>query len=349
MTVTKKPFGLLSDGTEVERFVVENSAGIVIEAISYGATLTSCRLPDRSGSVGEVTLGFETLEAYLADHPFFGATIGRFANRISNARFTLDGKQYDLTKNHGAHQLHGGSRGFNRVAWEAEAFGNPENAGVIFSRRSPDGEEGYPGNLDIRVTFTLTEDGELSFEYEAVTDQPTVVNLTNHSYWNLAGEKAGSVSEHEVRLNCDFFLPTDNDSIPTGEISPVEGTPMDFTSGKTVGRDWRQVRGASDAVFGYDHCFVVRGEGRRALGSVTDPATGRAMDIETTQPGVQFYTGNLLQGRIGRGERKLSAHDALCLETQAFPDAPNKPQFPSAILRPGETYRHTTTHRFYTV
>lgn len=349
MTVTKKPYGLMTDGAEVERFIVENDAGMVIEATSYGATLTSCRLPDHAGQVAEVTLGFETLKAYVGDHPFFGATIGRFANRISNARFALDGKEYTLTKNHGAHQLHGGSRGFNRVLWEAEAFGNPEEAGIVFSRRSPNGEEGYPGNLDVRVTFTLTEAGELSFDYEAVTDQPTIVNLTNHSYWNLAGEKSGSVFDHEVQLDCDFFLPTDDESIPTGEVAPVEGTPMDFRTSKKVGRDWEQVRAGADGVFGYDHCFVVRGEGLRHLGTVVDPATGRAMDIETTQPGVQFYTGNLLENRIGRGQRRLSAHDALCLETQGFPDAPNKPQFPSAVLRPGQTYRHKTVHRFYTV
>lgn len=347
MTVIKKPFGLLPDGTEIERFIIENQSGLAVEVISYGATLTSCRLPDRDGRVEEVTLGFETLEAYRGDHPYFGATVGRYANRIAGAAFTIDGKEHHLTRNHGKHQLHGGAAGFNRVPWEAEAFGNPDDAGVVFSRTSPDGEEGYPGTLRTRVTVTLTESGELSFDYEAESDAPTVVNLTNHSYWNLGGQRAGSIADHIVRLDCDYYLPSDDEAIPTGEIAPVEGTPMDFRTGKRVGSDWEHVRWPGD-VFGYDHCFVVRGEGFRSVARVKDEATGRCMDVSSTQPGVQFYTGNLLSGRTGRGERALSAHDALCLETQAFPDAPNKPQFPSPVLRPGQTYRHRTVHRFYT-
>lgn len=337
----------MPDGTEVERFVIENRHGVSIQAISYGATLTSCVLPDRHGKPAEVTLGFDTLEAYRSDHPYFGGTIGRFANRIADGRITIDGKEYRLPKNDEAYQLHGGAHGFNRVVWEAEAFGNPDNAGVVFARRSPDGEEGYPGNLDVRVTFTLNENNELSFDYEARTDAPTVVNLTNHAYWNLAGEEAGSIGDHLVELNCDYYLPVDDHSIPTGEIAPVAGTPMDFTQPKAVNEEWSGLTSPDGAVFGYDHCFVVRGEGLRPVATVRDPESGRVLQVHTTQPGVQFYTGNLLEGAVGRKEHPLHAHDALCLETQAFPDSPNKPQFPSPVLRPGETYHHRTVHRFW--
>lgn len=346
MTVSKKPFGLMPDGTEVERFEIESSAGLSIQLISYGATLTSCRVPDLFGKVGEITLGFDTLEAYLSTHPYFGATVGRFANRIANARITIDGKEYEVTKNQGQHHLHGGAVGFNRVIWKAEAFGDAEVAGVVFSRRSLDGEEGYPGNLDAEVTISLSEAGELAFEYKAQTDAPTVVNLTNHAYWNLAGEEAGSVADHSLSLASDYYLPVDADSVPTGEIAPVAGTPMDFTHEKSVGREWTSLRGTPEGIFGYDHCFVVRGEGLREVATVKEPTSGRTMKIESTKPGVQFYTGNLLSGSKGRKEHLLAAHDALCLETEAFPDAPNKPQFPSAVLRPGETYHHRTVHRF---
>lgn len=348
MTVTKKPFGLLPDGTEVELFLLENGAGVSIQAITYGATLTSCRLPDGSGGRVEITLGFDTLEAYLSEHPYFGGTIGRFANRIGNARFVLDGKEYRLTKNQGDNHLHGGQRGFNRVVWAAEAFGNPEDAGVVFERRSLDGEEGYPGNLDVRVTYTLNERNELSFEYEATCDAPTIVSLTNHAYWNLAGEEAGSIGNHTVQLLSDFYLPVDAQSIPTGEIAPVSNTPMDFRTPRAVGQDWKEVKNADGSLFGYDHCFVVRGEGLRPVAVVRDPVSGRVMEVESTKPGVHFYTGNLLDGAIGRKEHPLSAHDALCLETEAFPDAPNKPQFPSAVVRPTEVYHHKTVHRFAT-
>ena len=364
MTITKEPFGVTSDGTQVERFLVENSRGVFFAAISFGAILQSVRLPDRSNQTGEVTLGFDTLEFYEAKHPFFGATVGRFANRIRNARFEIRGKTYVLEANNGPNTLHGGLRGFDKYVWSAEMFGDSESAGVTFSRTSPDGEEGFPGTLWVSVTYSLNEDGALSVDYHATSDAPTPINLTNHSYWNLAGAGSGTILDHHVQLNASRYLPVDDATLPTGEIRPVDNTPFDFRSGKRVGADIEEAD-IEEAGGGYDHCFVVDRDGGDTAGGaatpaseasaalspvarVEDPQSGRVMEIESTMPGVQLYTGNKLAGVSDRSSDELPKHAALCLETQFYPDSPNQPEFPSSILRPGEKFAHRTVHRFST-
>lgn len=357
--------------------MLTSATGVQIEASDYGATLLSVKTPDRNGTVAEITLGYETLEEYLGTHPYFGSTIGRVGNRIANATFTLDGTTHRLATNNGRNHLHGGVHGFNRYLWDAEAFERGPSGGVIFHRLSPDGEEHYPGNLDVTVSFSLTDSGELYLEYRAETDAPTPVNLTNHSYWNLssppdarvaAGEPAtdldglrsgpgGAVGDHLVQINADRYLPTDEGQIPTGELRPVDGTPFDFRSSKPVGRDIDQTEG------GYDHCMVLAGSGTRFatdgaeesapplrdVATVTSPETGRRMEIQATTPAVQFYVGNKLGNAVGRGGLQLAPRDAMCFETQFYPDAVNHPEFPQIILRPGQTFEHRTVHRFTVV
>ncbi len=370
MTVTKESFGTTTEGERVERFLVENSRGVFFAVISFGAILQSVRLPDRDGNTAEVTLGFDDLGAYEGKHPYFGATVGRFANRIRDARFELDGKTYVLPANNGANCLHGGVRGFDKYVWSAEMFGDSEQAGVTFTRTSPDGEEGFPGSLAVSVTYTLDELGSLRIDYAATTDAPTPVNLTNHAYWNLAGAGSGTVLEHEVHLNASRYLPADDTDMVTGEVRNVGDTPFDFRTPKRVGSDIAETGG------GYDHCFVVdradpgtpagtagsaadaprsaRGEGAPdsdglvQVARAADPDSGRVMEIASTLPGIQLYTGNKLEGVGDRSSDALPRHAALCLETQFFPDSPNQPDFPSSILRPGEKYRHTTVHTFST-
>jgi len=270
--------------------------------------------------------------------------VGRYANRIANARFTLDGRTYTLAANDGPHALHGGRKGFDKVVWAAEPVPVPHGVAVRFSYTSPDGEEGYPGNLKARVTYTLTDDNELRMDYEATTDKPTVVNLTNHTYWNLAG--GGAIYDHELTLHADHFTPVDTTLIPTGEIAPVAGTPMDFTRPKPIGRDLKRLTNQPQ---GYDHNFVLRGGGGKLAPCATiyEPRTGRVLEIWTDQPGVQFYSGNFLDGTLtGKGGRVYRQHHGFCLETQHFPDSPNQPKFPSTVLRPGQVYRTTTVHKF---
>ena len=357
MTITKEAFGVTADGHNVERFLIQNSAGVTIAAIAYGAILQSVRVPAPGVEADELVLGFDDLASYEGKHPFFGATVGRFANRIANARFKLRGKTHRLHANNGPNTLHGGLRGFDRYVWSGEMFGDGDRAGVTFSRTSPDGEEGFPGTLSVSVGYSLNEAGELRIDYSARSDAPTPVNLTNHSYWNLAGRNSastGTILDHEVKLHASHYLPVDEATIPTGEIAPVADTPFDFRTRKRVAADIDKTYG------GYDHCFVVDGavdnraadqtNGLLPVAEVVDPATGRRMDVATTLPGVQFYTGNKLAGIRERssGPDGLPRNAALCLETQHFPDAPNKPDFPSAVLRPGEEFRHSTVYRFTT-
>ncbi|MFP4484876.1 MAG: aldose epimerase family protein [Spirochaetaceae bacterium] len=353
MTVNKESFGTTREGERVERFVVENRRGVFFAAISFGAILQSVRAPDRTGSAAEITLGFDELSAYEGEHPYFGATVGRFANRIRNARFELEGKTYVLPANNGSNCLHGGVRGFDKYVWSAEMFGDSEHAGVTFTRTSPDGEEGFPGSLAVSVTYTLDELGSLRIDYTAVTDAPTPVNLTNHAYWNLAGAGSGTVLQHEVQINASRYLPADETDMVTGEIRDVVDTPFDFRTPKRIGRDIAEAGG------GYDHCYVVDPGGAEAAAPdghrlvraarATDPESGRVMEITSTLPGIQLYTGNKLEGAADRSSDSLPRHAALCLETQFFPDSPNQPEFPSSILRPGEEFRHTTVHTFSTV
>lgn len=333
-------FGKTPDGEVVHLFTCTNGRGSVLKMIDYGATVVAVEVPDRNGRRANVNLGFPTLDGYLGPHPYFGSTVGRYANRIAGARFTLDGVTYTLAANDGKNHLHGGIQSFSRVIWEAEPLETAEGVGVRFHRLSPDGEEGYPGSLDVTVVYLLTHDDELRIDYRATTDKPTVVNLTNHCYWNLAGAGAGDILEHELMLAADHYLPVTPDLIPTGELAPVEGTPFDFRRPTAIGARIDQVPG------GYDHCFVLRNQtGELALAArVKDPKSGRVMEILTTQPGIQLYTGNFLDGSPANGG--YGKHAAFCLETQHYPDSPNRPEFPSTVLRPGEEYHQVTVHRF---
>ncbi|WP_041623122.1 aldose epimerase family protein [Spirochaeta thermophila] len=340
MQVDKKTFGTTRDGREVYAYTLDTEKGFSCTVISYGATLLSFRMPDREGRVGEITCGFDSLSDYEERNPYFGSTIGRFANRIGGARFVLDGVEYRLVANEGANQLHGGPGGFHAVVWESEAFSREDAATVVLSYRSPDGDQGFPGNLEVTASYTLTEEGHLILEYAAETDRPTPVNLTNHAYWNLSGPGSGLVLDHLLTLRASYYLEVDEGLIPTGRMIPVEGTPFDFREEKPIGRDFDEVKG------GYDHCFVVDGEGFRQVAVVREPSTGRRMEVWSTKPGVQFYTGNHLNDIEIAGGVTVPSYGAFCLETQYFPDSPNKPVFPPCILRPGETYRHRTELRF---
>jgi aldose 1-epimerase len=347
--VQKTAFGKTGDGTPVEAYVLSNGAGMKAKVITYGATLTELHVPDRDGKFDDVVLGFDDLKGYLDGHPFFGSTVGRVANRIAKGKFTLDGKEYTLAINNKPNSLHGGNKGFDKVVWKAEVL--PEVAdgvAVKFTYKSPDGEEGYPGTLTATVTYTLTEQNELKLDYTATTDKATPVNLTNHSYFNLAGPKSGDVLGHELMVTADKYTPTDETLIPTGEIKSVKGTPLDFTTPATIGSRIEQLKGKGDPG-GYDHNFVLNSEGKKlALAArVSEPKTGRILELSTTEPGVQFYTGNFLDGKTkGKGGVAYGKHQGFCLECQHFPDSVNHANFPSTILMPGKTYTQTTVHKF---
>jgi aldose 1-epimerase len=345
-TLEKKDFGKTPDGTAVDLYVLTNANGMQAKIITYGAIVTELHVPDRDGKLDDVVLGFDDLKGYLAGHPFFGATVGRVANRIAKGQFTLDGKEYKLATNNGPNHLHGGLKGFDKAVWKAEPRQIPDGVAVQFSHRSPDGEEGYPGNLSATVTYTLTNANELKIDYTATTDQATPVNLTNHSYFNLAGPRSGTILGHELMLAADNYTPADATLIPTGEIRPVQGTPLDFTTPATIGSRINQLKGDPA---GYDHNYVLNGGGKSlALGArVHEPKTGRVMEMFTTEPGVQLYTGNFLDGKLkGKGGVVYQKHQGFCLEAQHFPDSVNHANFPSVILRPGMTYTQTTVYKF---
>jgi len=345
--VSRQPFGTATGGAAVDVYTLTNRNGVEVRAITYGAIITSIRVPDRRGTVADVALGFDTLAGYLTEHPFFGAVVGRYGNRIANARFTLDGRTYQLAANNGPNHLHGGVRGFDKHVWAAAPIAGAN--GVAFTRTSPDGEEGYPGTLQVRVSYTLTDTNELAIDYQATTDKATPVNLTQHTYFNLAGHDAGTVLDHEVTIDADRFTPVGESLIPTGTLSPVEGTPFDFRRPAKVGA---RIDAAHEQITfgrGYDHNWVLnrRGAGPQLAARVTEPTTGRTLEVLTTEPGVQFYTGNFLDGSAkGRGGVAYPRRGGLCLETQHFPDSPNQPSFPSTILKPGDTYRSRTVWRF---
>jgi len=346
MTHDVKPFGTTREGQEVSLHTLTNRKGLRVKLISYGATLISVETPDRSGKLANITLSFPTLEGYLGRHPYFGSTVGRYANRIAGGKFTLDGRTIALATNNGPNHLHGGPTGFAHRLWKAEPVTTPEAVGVKFQYTSADGEEGYPGKLEATVVYTLNDAGELRIDYTATTDKPTVVNLTNHAYWNLAGAGSGDVLKHELLLACDKYLPIDDTSIPTGVLADVRGTPFDFTQPHPIGERIGALKQEPHKTKGYDHCYVVRGAAGqlRLAARVKEPASGRVMEVHTTEPGVQLYCGNFLDG--GPGANGFKQHEGFCLETQHFPDSPNKPEFPSTVLRPGETFRSTTLHRF---
>jgi aldose 1-epimerase len=347
-TVDKKPFGKTADGTAVDLFILTNTSGVTAKLITYGALLTEMHVPDREGKTADIVLGFDNLDAYLAGHPMFGATVGRVANRIADAKFTLDGKEYKLAANNGPNSLHGGNKGFDKAVWKAETREVPDGVAVRFTHRSPDGDEGYPGNLDVAVTYTLTDKNELKIDYTATTDKATPVNLTHHSYFNLSGGKSPDVLGHELMLTADKYTPVNDKLIPTGKIESVKGTPLDFTKPTVIGARFDQLK--NDPI-GYDHNYVLPSEGKSlALAArVIEPKSGRVLEMYTTEPGVQLYTGNFLDGKLkGKGGIVYGKHAGFCLEAQHFPDAVHHPEFPSIILRPGKTYTQTTVYKFLT-
>jgi aldose 1-epimerase len=326
LRVSRAPFGTLPGGATVEAFTLMNAHGIELRTITYGGIIASLRTPDRLGKRADIVLGFDSLTGYLPNPQYLGAIVGRYANRIARGRFTLDGADYQLTTNIGAHHLHGGVRGFDQVVWHGEPFQKDSEVGVILAHTSPDGDEGYPGAMMARVTYTLTDRDELAVDYRATTDRATPVNLTQHGYFNLSGDRSRDVFDHVLTIAADRYTPVDATLIPTGAILPVAGTPLDFRTPRTIGA-------RNDDARGYDHNFVLNrdGEGLVHAARLVDPASGRTLDISTTEPGIQFYTGH----RCG-----------VALETQHFPDSPNQPGFPSTILRPGEEYRSRTVFRF---
>jgi aldose 1-epimerase len=326
-------------------YSLTNANGLTAEIITFGGTITSLQVPDRDGKLVDVVLGYDNLGQYESqDNPYFGSVIGRYANRIAKGRFTLNGVEYTPAVNNGPNHLHGGIKGFDKVVWNAQVIEEADGPALKLTYLSKDGEEGYPGNLTCTVIYALTNDNELKINYEAVTDKATVVNLTNHSYFNLAGYDSGDILGHELMLNADSFTPSDENLIPTGEIKSVKGTAMDFTKPTIIGSRIGQVKG------GYDHNYVLNSkDGSLALAArAYEAKTGRVLEVYTTEPGVQFYTGNFLDGSIKGKGRVYNKHNGFCLETQRFPDSPNKPQFPSAILNPGQTYTHTTVIKFST-
>lgn len=345
---TKKPFGEV-DGTPVDMYELTNSKGMKARIITYGAMLTELYVPDRDGKVDDVVLGFDNLKGYLEGHPFFGSTVGRVANRVAKGKFKLNGKEYALFVNNGPNALHGGKKGFDKKVWKAETINVSGGVAVRFTYDSPDGEEGYPGKLTATVTYTLTNDNELRLDYTATTDKPTPVNLTNHTYFNLMGRKAGDILGHEMTLFADNYTPTDEMLIPTGEIKPVKGTIMDFTTPALIGSRIESIKRVPS---GYDDNYVLNkgtDKGPTLGARVYEPKSGRLMEMYTTEPGVQFYTGNFLDGKLtGKGGIKYEKHAGFCLEAQHFPDSVNQPNFPSVILEPGKTYKQTTTYKFTT-
>ncbi len=347
--ITKTTWGKLPSGEQAHLHTLRNSKGTEVAITDFGGRIVTLRVEDRSGKFADVVLGCESLEGYLAKNPYFGALLGRYANRIGGARFTLDGQTYELAQNNGPNALHGGLRGFDKVLWAGEEVPVNDGFGLRLEHVSPDGEEGYPGNLTVAITYSLTESDGLQIEYQASTDKATVLNLSNHSYFDLSGEFAGNILDHEITINADRFTPIDETSIPTGELEPVEGTPFDFRTrtamGARIGEDNEQLKRG----LGYDHNFAVNGNAGelRLAARAYEPKSGRVMDVLTTQPGVQFYTGNHLEGNVtGKGGVVYGFRYGFCLETQHFPDSPNQPQFPSTKLEPGVEFHQKTVFRF---
>lgn len=343
MNIQKKIFGETSEGKEVELYTFNNENGVELKVMTYGATIISLKVPDKNGQLGDIILGYDNLKDYVNNSPYFGATVGRYANRIKRGLFTINGIKYQLSINNGKNHLHGGIKGFDKVVWDAQPFKENNVVGLKLTYRSKDGEQGYPGNLIASVTYTLTNDNELKMEYEATTDKPTIVNLSNHCYFNLAGQGKRDVLDHELMINANSFTPVDDELIPTGEIKDVKETPMDFTSPKAIGARIKKVKG------GYDHNFVLNNKnGSLALAvRVYELTSGRTMEIYTTQPGIQFYSGNFLDGTITGKENKIyKKHYAFCLEPQHFPDSPNHSNFPSVVLNPGEKYSQQSVYIF---
>lgn len=344
--IEKRAFGKTPDGTAVDLYTLTNDKGVEAKITNYGGVLVSMKVPDRRGKLADVVLGYDTFDEYLQDRAHFGSIVGRFANRIAGGKLSIAGVQYDLVKNNGENHLHGGTKGFDRVVWQAKEIGGKDSPALQLTYMSKDGEENYPGNMSVTVVYTLTDSNELKIDYAATTDKETVVNLTNHTYFNLAG--AGGILNHEMMINADYFTPADKTQIPTGEIRSVKGTPFDFTQPMRIGA--RIDDGYEQIVLGkgYDHNFVInRKDNALTLAArVYEPTSGRVLEVSTTEPGVQFYTGNFLAGAKGKGGRAYERRHGFCLETQHFPDSPNKPNFPTTTLKPGGRYTQTTVFKF---
>ena len=346
MSIVSSPFGRTPSGESVDLYTLTNNKGMEAAISTYGGVVVSLKVPDRNGKLGDVVLGFDNLDGYLKPGPYFGAIIGRYGNRIAHAKFTLDGATYTLAKNNGENSLHGGRQGFDKRLWTAK---HSTAQSVELNYLSKDGEEGFPGNLSTTVRYTLTDNNELRIDYSATTDKDTVVNLTNHSYFNLAGQGDGDVQAHQVTINADRFTPVDKTLIPTGELRNVQGTPFDFRQPHAIGE---RIDSADEQLAlggGYDHNFVLKrsGSGLELAATVKEPKTGRVLDVLTTEPAVQFYTANTLAA-TGKAGKAYGRRSAFCLETQHYPDSPNKPDFPSAVLKPGGHYQTTTVYRFST-
>ncbi|MEJ7604798.1 MAG: aldose epimerase family protein [Bryobacteraceae bacterium] len=346
--MSQKDFGRTADNQAVTLYTLTNAKGMNASIMNYGGVVVSLYAPDRSGKLDDVVLGFDSLAGYLKENPYFGALIGRYGNRIAKGRFRLNRTEYKLAVNNGPNHLHGGIKGFDKVLWAASniSAGSPA---LELAYTSKDGEEGYPGNLTVKVVYTLTEDNGLKIDYHAITDKDTVLNLTNHSYFNLAGASGASIANHKIRINADRFTPVDSGLIPTGELKPVEGTPFDFRTAAAIGSridaDDTQIKYGK----GYDHNFVLNraSTGLSLAARVSEPTSGRVMEVHTTEPGVQFYTGNFLDGSlVGKAGKAYQNRYALCLETQHFPNSPNEPKFPSTVLKPESEFRSTTIYRF---
>ncbi|HVG37999.1 MAG TPA: aldose epimerase family protein [Pyrinomonadaceae bacterium] len=350
MPIKKESFGKTADGEAVDIYTLTNARNIEARIMTYGGIVVSLKTPDRNGKVEDVVLGFDNLDGYLKGHPFFGALVGRYANRIAKGRFTLNGVEYKLAQNNNGNSLHGGERGFDKRVWTAKEVGGAEGPGLELTYVSKDGEEGYPGTLTSVVTYRLTDNDELRISYAATTDKDTVLNLTNHSYFNLAGPAGGDILKHELMLNADRFTPVDAGLIPTGELKSVKGTPFDFTQPTAIGA---RINGTDQQLVlgkGYDHNFVLNRSDDTSLvlaARATEPTSGRVLEVSTTQPGVQFYTGNFLDGKVvGKAGKSYQYRYGFCLETQHYPDSPNKPEFPSVVLKPGQQYKQTTVFKF---
>jgi aldose 1-epimerase len=345
--ISKKPFGKMPDGTPVDLYTLRNRHGVEAKISNYGGIVVSISVPDRNGHFGDVVLGYDNLDDYLKQNPFFGAMVGRYGNRIAGAKFTLGGKEFKLAANNGPNSLHGGLKGFDKVVWTAKSLATPGGPALELSYVSKDGEEGFPGNLSVTAVYTLTDDNGLKLEYTATTDKETIVNLTQHSYFNLAGK--GDVLNHEVMINADKFTPTDKNLIPTGELQPVKGTPFDFRKPTAIGARINQDDEQLKFGGGYDQNFVIdKPRGKLGLmARVYEPTTGRVLEVLSSEPGLQFYTGNHLGGTIsGKGGWAYKARNAFCMEPQHYPDSPNHPEFPSAVLKPGQEYHNTIIYRF---
>ena len=348
-TYERQPFGSTTDGQAVDLYTLTNSQGMRATITNYGGIVTSLWVPDHDGNLGDVVLGYDNLDDYLASSPYFGAIVGRYGNRIAKGRFTLDGVEYQLAVNNGANHLHGGIKGFDKVVWDAEPYAEQNEVGLRLRYLSVDGEEGYPGNLTVNVTYALTDDNELKIDYLTETDKATVANVTHHGYFNLAGHGAGDILGHWVMIDASRFTPVDEGLIPTGELRNVANTPMDFRTpfaiGERIDADDEQIRYGG----GYDHNWVLNGDAGtlRLAARVSEPTMGRVMEVYTTEPGIQFYSGNFLDGsNVGKGGVPYVLRSGFCLETQHFPDSPNHPEFPSTVLRPGDRYQSTTIYKF---